>query len=422
MARERQDLVDYTLNELIDIVSNSPDPYKEYLRIPTNKKGYVFLGLSHNLQVKFSQIMKPSRVSKILKYMDQVDVVDFLELFDEDKKKEVLSHFNEVQKKKIEYLLQFDPESAAGLMDTNFILVHRNNFHFDEIRKKIEWHIRRNNKPPLVIVKEAEKILGYIPITKFILSQPKEIDDLIKELPVVDHDEEYLEIIDDVLEDNDFIAVVDEDKALLGYIELDTLIRIADKKNQEEVFKFAGVSKEEDIFDSIFSKIKSRYLWLILNLFTAFLAAAVIGFYEDTLSKLVLLAVYLPIIAGMGGNAATQTLAVVIRGIAVHEIDRSKRFRIIFNEVMAGLFNGIINGILIGLIAYLFNGMYLLGVAVFLSMIVNLVVAGFFGTIVPFILKRFKIDPATAATVFVTTATDLFGFFVFLALAELIVL
>lgn len=424
MAREVQDLTDYSVAELVDIVVNSEKRYKTFLRIPTEKKGLVFLNLPSSIKQRFSVIMKVSRILKILKYLDEADIVDFLEIFTETKRKKILSEFTARQKKNYEFLLQFEADSAAGLMNLNFMIVETKDVDYDSIKRKLEWYLKRNNNnPPLIVVQEKKRIKGIIPVTNFILSKPDDLVSLIQEVPVVKHHEDYEDVLDEVSSANaQYVIVIDDEDAVLGYIESSNLFRIVEEKSTEELYKFAGVNKEEDIYDSAKIKIKSRYVWLLINLLTAFLAASVIGLFEDTIQKMVLLAVYIPIIAGMGGNAATQTLAVVIRGIAVHEISSQNRIKIIVQEVLAGIANGFIIGVAVALAAWLFNGLALLGVVVFLSMVANLIIAAFFGTITPFILKKLNIDPAVAGTVVVTTATDVFGFFVFLGLAEIILL
>lgn len=412
-----------SIGEYCDLILNSKNLYKTFLSVPTKKKGLVFLNLPDNVQNKFAKKMKVSRIIKILKYLDQVDMVEFLQAFTEEKKGRILAQFNSEQKKKIEFLLKFDPESAAGLMKIDFILVTPNT-NLERIKSKIKTSIKRNKEAPLILLRDTkENILGYIPIENFILDKPEDISSSMEKIPIVRHDQDYNEVLDIFSETHsEFAVVVDSEDAILGYIDEHYLLRVVERRDTEELYKFAGVKKEEDILDPIRLKIKSRYMWLIINLLTAFMAASVISFFEETLSKMVLLAVYLPIIAGMGGNAATQTIAVVIRGIVLHEIDRTRQFKIMVNEIIAGLGNGVITGVIVGLVAYLWNDMAMLGVVVFLSMVANLMIAGFFGTITPFILKRFNIDPAIAATVFVTTATDVLGFLVFLGLAEMLVI
>jgi magnesium transporter len=180
--------------------------------------------------------------------------------------------------------------------------------------------------------------------------------------------------------------------------------------------------ESEGVKDGVWSKVRHRYKWLIINLGTGFLAAAVVGLFENTLNEIVLLAIYMPIIAGMGGNAATQTLAVMVRGIAVGEVKLANSLTPILNEAGAGLVNGVINGLLVAVIAMFWNQNPLLGFVLGIAMVFNLVIAGFFGAFVPLVMKEFGKDPATSATIFITTATDVFGFFVFLGLATIILL
>ena len=213
---------------------------------------------------------------------------------------------------------------------------------------------------------------------------------------------------------------MDEVGSILGIIYSDDILKIIEKKSADNLYGFAGVSEEEDIYDSPLTKVKNRYKWLLINLVTAFLAAAVVSLFQDTISAFVLLAVYMPIVAGMGGNAGTQTLAVVVRGLALKEIELKTAKRAIINEVIAGAINGAINGILVALVAWLWNGSFMLGIIVFIAMIVNLIVAGLFGAVIPLALKAIGKDPASSATVFITTATDVCGFFVFLGLASIL--
>jgi magnesium transporter len=165
-------------------------------------------------------------------------------------------------------------------------------------------------------------------------------------------------------------------------------------------------------------KVKSRYKWLVINLGTAFLAAAVVGLFEDTIAAFTLLAVYMPVVAGMGGNAGTQSMAVTVRGIALGQVSLPTGGRAVFNEVVAGAANGAITGFLVAVIAAVFNRSPLLGLVLGVSMVLNLVIAGFFGTLIPLVLSRIGKDPATSATIFITTATDVLGFLVFLGLAR----
>ena len=206
---------------------------------------------------------------------------------------------------------------------------------------------------------------------------------------------------------------------MLGIIHSNDIIRLIDKNATRDLYGFAGVDNEESSLDSAFVKVKYRYKWLIINLATAFLAASVVGLFENTIARVTLLAAYMPIVAGMGGNAATQTLAVTVRGLVLKEVKLETGGKLIVNEMIAGATNGVINGVIVALIATLFNQSPLLGMVIGTAMVVNLVTAGFFGALVPMIMKSLGKDPASSATIFITTATDVIGFFVFLGLASM---
>jgi len=218
------------------------------------------------------------------------------------------------------------------------------------------------------------------------------------------------------------VVVLDTDGSVVGIIYADDALKLFSTSPAAALYDFAGVSDSERVHDTVLSKVRHRYKWLIINLGTAFLAASVVGLFENTLSQLVLLAIYMPIIAGMGGNAATQTLAVIVRGISIGEVSLKTGIKPILNEVGAGFINGAINGVLVGLIATFWNQSPLLGLVIGISMVVNLVIAGFFGAFIPLLMKSLGKDPATSATIFITTATDVFGFFTFLGLATLVLL
>jgi magnesium transporter len=203
-------------------------------------------------------------------------------------------------------------------------------------------------------------------------------------------------------------------------IHSDEILKLIDKHAMDDLYGFAGVDTEESALDSAFTKVKYRYKWLIINLATAFMAASVVGVFSDTISRVTLLAVYMPIVAGMGGNAGTQALAVAVRGLVLKEVALKTSGKLIINEMIGGAINGLINGLIVAVIATVFNHSPLLGLVLGLAMIINLITAGFFGALVPMIMKSLGKDPASSATIFITTATDVIGFFVFLGLASLL--
>jgi magnesium transporter len=216
------------------------------------------------------------------------------------------------------------------------------------------------------------------------------------------------------------IPVVDEENKLVGVITVDDVIDVIKDEATEDIYRLAGVSSDERVFTPMRESLRKRFPWLLVNLATAFIAAAVVGLFQNTISAWVALAVFMPIVPGMGGNAATQTLTVIVRGLALGELTWSNARKALLKETAVGIGNGLANGAVAGLVAWLVVGQPALGVLLLVAMIVNLFVAGVAGTLIPLGLKALKIDPALASTVFITTFTDVCGFAAFLGLATMV--
>jgi len=243
----------------------------------------------------------------------------------------------------------------------------------------------------------------------------------VKKVPSIKYNKEEKEVIG-LFERNPHkqVVVLNEDKSIMGIIYSDDVLRIIGKHKGDDLYSFAGIQKRETALDGPLMKVKNRYKWLILNLFTAFLAASVVSLFRDTISTFVILAAYMPIVAGMGGNAGTQTLAVIVRGLALKEVDPKAAKSILVNEMIAGAINGIIVGMLVAIVATFVNNTPMLGLIIGIAMITNLIIAGLFGTFIPLLMMKLGKDPASSASIFITTATDVFGFLVFLGLATIL--
>lgn len=218
------------------------------------------------------------------------------------------------------------------------------------------------------------------------------------------------------------IPIVDDKGLLIGRITSDDVYDIINSQATKQLYNLSGIDDEAEEDDNTIKIAKTRASWLGVNLFTAIIASLVIGFFQDTINSMVALAVLMPIVASMGGNAGTQTLTVVVRQLALGDIGKNDAKRIIKKELTISLLNGILFAFVISIVAYLWFDIELLGLVIALSMIINILVAGFFGAVVPLLLDNFKIDPAIGSTVVLTTATDIVGFFSFLALATWILL
>jgi magnesium transporter len=219
---------------------------------------------------------------------------------------------------------------------------------------------------------------------------------------------------------NSKAVVLGRNENVLGIIYADDIIKLLRDRESASLYDFAGIHDEESIYDGAHKKFKFRYKWLLLNLGTSFLAAFTVGLFEETISREVLLAVYMPIVAGMGGNAGTQTLAVMVRGMAGNSLGWQSVARTLRSEVLAGVCNGALNGLIVFGIVYFFKQNLVVASILGVAMIANLVIAATFGTIIPVLMKKLGKDPASSATIFITTATDVLGFLTFLGLAALL--
>ncbi len=215
------------------------------------------------------------------------------------------------------------------------------------------------------------------------------------------------------------IPVVDEENKLVGVITVDDIIDVIKDEATEDVYRLAGVTGDDRVFTSARDSLRKRLPWLLVNLVTAFLAASVVGLFSDTIDAVVALAIYMPVVAGMGGNAATQTLTVIVRGIALGELTWGNSRKALFKEAAVGIGNGVACGIVAALIAWTFSGDPMIGAILGMAMVINMFVAAVAGTLIPLGLRALKVDPALASSVFITTLTDVFGFFSFLGLATL---
>mgnify|MGYP000644212850 CR=1 FL=1 len=381
----------------------------------------VLLQLSKHVQSQVLAELSNSVLVPLLEKLDPDDATDLLQNTPKRKQKELLVELSEELQDKISLLLQFDPKTAAGLMSLNYIQAN----HDDEIYRvaeQIHTHEKRTGRLPEILVLETGKLVGFLPIHKLLLAKPSEkVKEYIQRITSLRYTESREKVVDHFLDHpHQKVVVLDESDAILGILYSDDVLRALQQTEGSSLYDFAGVSNEETVFGSVKQKVKYRYKWLIINLATAFLASFTVSLFDETISKYVLLAVYMPIVAGMGGNAATQTLAVLVRGIALRQIDLQSCLPTLRREILAALINGLINGVLVAAIVIIFNRDVKVAVVLAVAMTINLLVAGFFGTLVPVIMKKLGKDPATSATIFITTATDVLGFLAFLGLASLV--
>ena len=385
------------------------------------KQRLVLLKLSKYVQAQLIGAIKKEVIIPILEHLDPDDATDLMQILPKRKQKELLTEMTEELQNTLSILLQFDPKTAAGLMSLNYIQVEAKE-KFKEFAEKINLHEKRTGKLPVILVLEESKLIGFLPIKNLIFAKPEDpAKKFIKKIATIKYDASSQSVINKILDNpHQKISVLNDSGNIMGIIYSDDVLRLLQEREASNLYDFAGVNNEETVFGSVKQKVKFRYKWLITNLGTAFLASFVVSLFGETISKNVLLAVYMPIVAGMGGNSATQTLAVLVRGIALKQVELNTAWPILKKELGAALINGLINGLLVAGIVVFFNRDLKIALVLAMAMISNLLVGGFFGTLVPLVIQRFKKDPATSATVFISTATDVLGFLFFLGLASLL--
>ncbi|MWV64803.1 CBS domain-containing protein [Halorubrum sp. JWXQ-INN 858] len=406
----------------------SPAPADPFTDLPPKEWRDVFFGLSDEVQELLVADMSRSELEAFIDRLDPDEVTDVLVHTDEETREALLATLDSERREKIDFLLSFDPESAAGLMSLDYVTVDETR-RFVEVTERVRRFEERTGRLPTIFVTDDDdELLGELPGAALSIADDatEGIGDYVQETPHVRFDRDDEEVLEVFKQNRErAVAVLDEDDDVLGVIHAEDLLRMLEEARGETLYEFTGVAEEESVLDGPGAKIRRRYKWLILNLGTAFMAAAVVGLFESTIAAVAILAAYMPVVAGMGGNAGTQAMAVTVRGISLGEVSLNTGKRVVFNEVVAGAANGLITGVLVAVIAIAFSfGEFglLLGAVIGVSMVANLVIAGFFGAITPLLLDRIGYDPATSATIFITTATDVLGFFVFLGLAQAVLL
>jgi len=399
-----------------------------------DKRTQLFLELKPHERIMLLRSLTPSVRKDILTHVPDKDLVEILQAVDPDeatdmlqllgprRRERILQQVSHELKHSLSTLLEFDAETAAGLMTLDYIQVVDKDTIAD-VSKKFKSHEKATGRPPVIVVmKEDGKLAGFLPGHELGFGRASElIDKYVKRLPSISYAATHDEVLHQFhAHPHSKVAVKNDANDVIGIIYSDDVLNLMQEKESSTLYEFAGIRQEESISDSTRRKVKNRYQWLIINLGTAFLAAFVVGQFEGTLSKFVLLAVYMPIVAGMGGNAATQTLAVLVRGISLGQIELKTAARTLRNEMGAAFINGLINAVLVALIVIMLNHDYKIAIILAMAMVINMVVAAFFGTLVPLVMTKLGKDPAASATIFITTATDVLGFLVFLGLGAMI--
>ena len=396
-----------TRTKLIEIESFNIDPE-------------IFIELNESVQSEVLQQLSIDSLTKIIRRLESDNAIKILENLNKDTKEKVLEKLPPKDKFLLQEGLSYPEDSAARIMQREFTAVPSN----WTVGQTIDY-LREDKDLPeefleIFIVDNDFKPIGTVPSSR-VLRTPRDskMNSIMAEMPVLISVNMDKEEVGHAFENYNLVSagVVNKENKLVGMITADDVVTVVQEEAEEDALRLAGVGDEE-ITDSVLLKTKRRFNWLLLNLFTALLATWVISFFGASIEQMVALAFLMPIVASMGGNAGMQTLAVTIRAIATQELSKSNFNRVVGKEFLIGILNGIIFAIITAVIVQLWFKDINLSLLIGISMILNMIVAGLFGILVPVSLKKMNIDPALASSVFVTTITDVIGFLSFLGLGS----
>ncbi len=424
-------------NSLKKIEKASEEDFFTVLKkLPDDILGEVLLELPENLREDaYSELTIKQLTLAVdeLESDDQTDIIQELEEHDEIKAKEIYDGLEVEDQKEIDWLKTYEEDQAGSYMQTELFSANLKETIKQSLDRLTEGKARDEleNIHQVFIINDEKKLIASILLEDLIIIDFKKTyqqvlneydENKFKPFVVQDKDD-----IDDIAKkfekyDLNVVAVVGYQDMLMGRITSDDILDVIEENATEQMYQLAGVSDEFEHEDNLFATAKKRAMWLFLNLGTAILASLVIGIFDETIQAYVALAILMPIVASMGGNAGTQTLAVMVRQLALGDIELEHSKDAVKKEVIVSLFNGFLFAVIMGVIAWLWFDEKLLGLVIGLSMILNLFAAGFFGASIPLLLKKFDIDPAIGSTVLLTTVTDIVGFFSFLMLAKVILL
>jgi magnesium transporter len=378
--------------------------------------------------VELLKTLAPEDVAQVLQELPSDDAALFIAELPEDLREKLLDLMQVEASTDVQELLRF-PDGTAGRMMTPDVFSLQEDLTVSEAIAAIQ---RASSDVEMVyylyIVDDRNHLVGVLNLRQLLLVPPTTPLKKIMSADVIsvrtETDQEEVARI--VARYNLLgVPVVDEENKLVGIVTVDDVLDVIREEATEDIYALAGVRSEESVIGSPLRSVRLRLPWLLVNLATAILASAVVHSFEGTIEKVVILAALQSIVAGMGGNAATQTLAVVVRGIALGEVTLENSRRVLLKEVLVGLANGLVNGVVAAIIVWIWFGfgikMALIGGIIAVALLINLVIASIAGTLIPLILKKLKADPAIASTVFVTTCTDVGGFLSFLGLATLLI-
>ena len=426
-SSEKQKVIEITKDlsaaDIADIINLLPrSEIKSFIEFIENDFNPEILSeLEEHIREEVINFLGPTHVAEFLQKLETDDAVHVIEDLDENDKNIILNKIPDIERKDLELSLNYPEDSAGRLMSVDFVSLSPNM----NVGEAIDSFRISDDLPiefyEIYLVNDSSKPIAAISLSNIIRSsRDKSLKDLEShELIMISADMDR-ELVAYQFERFDLVSapVVDDKGSLIGVITADDIVEVFKDEAGEDIKLLGGVG-DEDITDSVIETSSNRFSWLFVNLITAVIASIVIGFFGRTIEEIVALAILMPIVASMGGNAGTQTLTITVRSLSTRDLIPLNYKRIINREILVSLLNGLLFAIIIGVLSAMWFSNFGLGLVLAIAMVINMVTAGFAGIIIPLILNKLGIDPALASSVFVTTVTDVVGFMVFLGLAAL---
>lgn len=408
-AQMAEDFDDDTLKRVLSLLSDE-------------NRAKVFEEAEDDFRLRMAKLTDNKSLLNTFEHMQKDDIVDLLGDFPTGRRKEVLDLMKTDDRQIITKLLNYPEDSAGGIMTTAYLSLNENLTISQGLQKIREIAPRTEVIETIYVTDAQHRLTGSLDLRELLSTAKTETirsimdPGVIYVTPEVDQEEVAKKVS---RYDLNAIPVVNAKKQLLGIITVDDVIDVIIEEHDEDMLQMAGVSSEERLNTSLGQSIRFRLPWLLVNLATAFLASFTVKMFESTINKVVALSAIMTIVSGMGGNAGTQTMSVLVRELSHNKITAAEAVKGFFKEILLGIIDGAVNGVVTGVAVYFIYGNFYLGVIVLVAMIGNMIVAGVFGFLVPLVLDKIHADPAVASSIFVTTATDVLGFFIFLGLATI---
>ena len=413
--------------EIARLLESSPTRQRRLIweMLYHSNDGEVLLEVGEEVRNNLMESMDEKSLLAATKGLDVDDLADLLDELPDTVVTQALQGMDYQYRTRLETVMNYDEDTAGGLMNTDTVTI-RPDVTLDVVLKYLRLREKiPQNTDNIIVVDRYNHYLGILSVTNLLCADPeKTVYDSMNRDYISIKSNILASDVANIFEDRDLVSapVIDKNNILLGRITIDDVVDVIREESESTVLNMAGLTDEEDIFAPILPSARRRAIWLGINLITALIASGVISLFQDTIEKVVALAVLMPIVASMGGIAGSQTLTLVIRGIALGNISSTNSKSLLIKEISVGLLNSFLWASVIGIVSsYWFNN-YLIGVVIGIAMIANLVFAALSGVLIPILLKKIGVDPALGGSVILTTITDVIGFFSFLALGTIFLL